>query len=163
MYQLINRAGRVLATATLLGTLLSTVALQGASAQQAATPISATQPAASASPEARHTAAHSEKRITELHAKLHITAAQESLWGTFAQTMRDNGQTMRASMTDRATRLKTMTAVDDLKSYQVLADAHSDGLKHLIPAFEALYASMTPDQQKRADRVFSEHQHHAHG
>jgi hypothetical protein len=156
MLQFINRAGRTLATATLLGAFLSTVALHEGRAQQTAQPA----PAATAS-HAKHAADRSEKRITELHQKLHITAAQEPLWGTFAQTMRDNGQAMRANMTDRSTRLRTMTAVDDLKSYQVLADQHSDGLKRLIPAFEALYASMSPEQKKHADHIFGEHQHHA--
>ena len=111
---------------------------------------------------AKHAADRSEARIKELHDRLHITPAQETLWGNVAQTMRDNGKTFRASMTDRSTRLKTMTAVDDLKSYQIVADQHSDGLKRLIPAFEALYATMTPAQQKHADRVFGEHQRHAH-
>jgi hypothetical protein len=157
-----NRAGRALATATLLGMFLSTVALHHGQAQQAVPQTSATQPAAGSSTHEKHAADRSEQRIKELHDKLHITAAQEPLWGTVAQTMRDNGQVMRSSMRDRSTRLRTMTAVDDLKSYQVVADQHSDGLKRLIPAFEALYASMTPDQQKHADHVFGQHQHHAH-
>ena len=89
--------------------------------------------------------------------------AQEDLWGTVAQTMRDNETAVRAAMQDRSSRLKTMTAIDDLKSFQVIADLHSNGLKQLIPAFEALYAAMTPDQQKRADHVFEKHQHHGHG
>jgi len=162
VFQFINRTGPRLATAMLLGTLLSTVALQGGHAQQAAAPAPTVQQASSTAPDGKRTAAQSEKRIKELHDKLHITAGQEPLWSPVAQVMRDNGQAMRASMTDRSTRLQRMTAVEDLKSYQIVADQHSDGLKHLIPAFEALYASMTPDQQKHADHVFSEH-HHAHG
>jgi hypothetical protein len=156
MLQLINRAGHTLATATLLAALLSTVALHEGHAQQAP------QPAQSMTSHTKHAADRSEERIKELHDRLHVTAAQEPLWGTVAQIMRDNGQAMHAGVTDRSTRLGTMTAVDDLKSYQILADQHSDGLKRLIPAFEALYASMTPEQQKRADHVFGEHQHHAH-
>ena len=156
MFQLINRAGRTLATAALLGALLSAVALHEGRAQQA------TQPAPAITANAKHAADRGEHRIKELHDKLRITAAQEALWGTVAQAMRDNGQAMRADMTDRSTRLKTMTAVDDLKSYQVLADQHADGLKRLIPAFEALYAGMTPQQQKRADHIFGEHQRHPH-
>jgi hypothetical protein len=153
MLQYINRTGRILATATLVGTFLSTVPLHNLHAQQTTTAI-----------HAKHSADRSEKRIKELHDKLRITAAQEPLWHNVAQAMRDNGKTIRASMTDRTTRLKTMTAIDDLKSYQIMADEHSDGLKRLIPAFDALYASMTPAQQKHADRVFGEHQRHrAHG
>jgi protein CpxP len=162
MSQYINWAGRTLATATLLGAFLSTVPLHEGQAQQAAARPSATQPAPSTATDTKHSADRTEKRIKELHDKLRITAGQEPLWGNVAQTMRDNGKKIRASMTDRSTRLKTMTAVDDLKSYQSVADEHADGLKRLIPSFEALYASMTPDQRKHADQVFGRHQHHAH-
>jgi hypothetical protein len=156
MSQFTIRAGRAIAAATLLGAFLSTVPLHESHAQQANPPTRVM------AGHGKHAADRSEARIKELHDKLHITAAQETLWGNVAQTMRDNGKTFRASMTDRSTRLSTMTAVDDLKSYQIVADEHSDGLKRLIPAFEALYASMTPAQQKHADRVFGEHQRHAH-
>jgi hypothetical protein len=157
MSQFTIRAGRAIAAATLFGAFLSIVPLHESRGQQA-TPPTQVMPGH----HARHAADRSEARIKDLHDKLHITAAQETLWGSVAQTMRDNGKTLRASVTDRSTRLKTMTAVDDLKSYQIVADQHSDGLKRLIPAFEALYASMTPAQQKHADRVFGEHQRHAH-
>ena len=156
MSQFTLRAARAIAAATLFGAFLSTIPLHESSAQQT------NQPAQAMASHAKHTADRSEARIKELHDRLHITAAQETLWGNVAQTMRDNGKTFHASMTDRSTRLKTMTAVDDLKSYQIVADQHSDGLKRLIPAFEALYATMTPAQQKHADRVFGEHQRHAH-
>jgi hypothetical protein len=159
MLQFINRTSRTLATAALVGTFLSTVPLHGGHAQQAPGQPSATQPGPTT---ATHGKRSAENRIKELHDKLHITAAQEPLWHNVAQAMRDNGKTIRASMIDRSTRLKTMTAVDDLKSYQILADEHSDGLKRLIPVFEALYAGMTPDQQKHADHVFGQHQRHAH-
>jgi hypothetical protein len=156
MSQFTTRAGRAIAAATLFGAFLSTVPLHESHAQQANPPTQAM------AGHHKHAADRSEARIKELHNKLQITAAQETLWGNVAQTMRDNGKTFQASMTDRSTRLKTMTAVDDLKSYQIVADEHSDGLKRLIPAFEALYASMTPAQQKHADHVFGEHQRHAH-
>jgi hypothetical protein len=156
MAQFTIRAGRVVAAATLVGAFLATAPLHESRAQQAAHPTQ------TMTIHAKHTADRSEARIKELHDKLHITAAQEALWGNVAQTMRDNGMAFRASVTDRSTRLKTMSAIDDLKSFQVIADEQSSGLKRLIPAFEALYASMTPAQQKRADHVFGEHQRHAH-
>lgn len=162
MSQFITRAGRTLATATLFGALLS-APLYAAQVQQAAAGPAATQSAPSTTAGTKHSADRIEKRIKDMHDKLRITAEQETLWSTVAQTMRDNGLAMRASMTDRSTRLKTMTAVEDLKSYEAVADAHAAGLKRLVPAFEALYAGMTPDQQKRADHMFGEHQRHARG
>ena len=47
-----------------------------------------------------------------------------------------------------------MTALDDLKNYQKVTQAHVDGLKNLIASFEALYAAMPDDQKKTADHVF---------
>ena len=107
--------------------------------------------------QATHATDRTDARIGELHARLHITAAQETLWGVVAQTMRDNATELRASVADRMANLGTMTAVDDLKFFQIVADEHSYGLKKFIPAFAALYDAMTPDQKLRADRVFKDH------
>lgn len=156
MFHFVNHAGRGIAAATLLGALLTVTVSQASQAQTAA-------PAATSSPAVKHTDADRiEARITGLHAKLHITADQAALWGSVAQAMRDSANTIHVSLMDRSAHAKTMTAVDDLKSYQILANDHADGLKNLIPAFEALYAAMTPAQQKNADLVFSEHQKHPH-
>jgi periplasmic protein CpxP/Spy len=162
MPKFINRAGAV-ATAALFGAFLATVPLQASQAQQTAAQPQAASPAASMAGHGKHSADRTELRIKQLHDQLRITPDQEALWGTVAQSMRDSAQSMRASLTDRSTRLKTMTAVEDLKSYQAVADQHAAGLKQLVPAFESLYASMTPAQQKRADQVFGSRQHHAHG
>ena len=99
-----------------------------------------------------------ETRIKELHQKLKITAAQESQWNGFAEVMRDNAQTVDAVLKERSENIHSMSAVDDLRSYQKLADAHADGLKKLVPAFEALYNTMSQDQKKTADAVFAEHE-----
>jgi periplasmic protein CpxP/Spy len=163
MPQFNYRAGRAVAAATLLGAFLSTAPLQAGQAQQAAPQPQAAMPAPSATAAAKHKADRSEQRIKALHDNLRITADQEALWGTVAQAMRDNMQAMRATGTDRATRLKTMNAVEDLQSYQAVANQHAEGLKRLVPAFQSLYASMTPAQQKHADQVFGARQHHARG
>jgi hypothetical protein len=99
-----------------------------------------------------------ETRIKELHQKLMITAAQESQWNAFAQVMRENAQTMDAILKERADALGEMNAVQDLRSYEKLADAHADGLRKLVPAFEVLYNSMSEDQKKTADKVFARHE-----
>jgi hypothetical protein len=48
------------------------------------------------------------------------------------------------------------------RAWAASSNVLSAGLKRLIPAFESLYASMTPEQQKRADKVFGQHQHRSH-
>ena len=98
-----------------------------------------------------------EARITMLHAKLAITSAQEPAWQNVTQIMRDNAQAMEALTKGRADKAKTMTAVDDLKSYAEITNAHADGLKKFVPVFEALYASMSDAQKAQADTLFRGH------
>jgi LTXXQ motif family protein len=96
-----------------------------------------------------------DSRIQDLHRNLKITAAQEPQWRDFAQVMRDNEKAIGAILKERSASISKMNAVDDLRSYQKLADAHAEGLKKLVPAFEALYNTMSDDQKKNADAVFS--------
>jgi hypothetical protein len=138
---------RTLAAATLLGT----VALAGSGYAQTATPVAAEDTAK---------LDHIEKRISNLHDKLHITAAQETQWTAVAQTMRDNAESMDALIKDRSANTGAMTAMDSLHSYQKLAEAHEDGLKKFIPAFQSLYDQMSADQQKAADAAFRNHGSH---
>ena len=100
-----------------------------------------------------------EARIKELQTKLKITPAQEELWSNVAQVMRDNAKTMEALTKARTEGASTMTAIDDLKSYSEIADAHADGLKKFIQAFEPLYAAMSDAQKKSADKLFRQHAH----
>ncbi len=95
-----------------------------------------------------------EARIKELHTKLKITQAQEDLWHNVTQVMRDNAQTLDALAKARSDNARTMTAVDDLKSYGDIAEDHAEGLKKFIPAFGTLYASMSDAQKQNADAVF---------
>lgn len=95
-----------------------------------------------------------EVRIKELHSKLKITPAQEGLWDNVTKVMRDNAITMEALIKARSEGAGAKNAVDDLKSYSAIAEAHADGLKKLIPAFEPLYASMSESQKKDADTLF---------
>ncbi|HEX8042044.1 Spy/CpxP family protein refolding chaperone [Candidatus Deferrimicrobium sp.] len=95
-----------------------------------------------------------EARIKELHTKLKITPAQEGLWDNVTKVMRDNAKTMEALIKARSEKPSTTTAVDDLKSYSEIAEAHADGLRKFIPVFEPLYASMSDAQKKDADTLF---------
>ena len=95
-----------------------------------------------------------EARIKELHARLHITEAQQQQWDAVAQVIRDNAQSMDAAIAQRSPDAAGMNAVDDLRSYAVIVDAHADGLKKFIPVFQALYDSMSDAQKKSADAFF---------
>ena len=125
-------------------------------------PVLVTQAPAAPAPAPAAKAARSpvdrvEARITMLHAKLAITPAQEDLWKAVTQVMRDNAQAMEALTKARADQAPTMTAVDDLKSYAAIAEAHAAGLKQFVPVFEPLYASMSAAQQASANTLFRGH------
>lgn len=97
-----------------------------------------------------------ELRITNLHASLKITPEEETQWNGVAQAMRENAATMDKLMaTNRTTAPQTVSAVDNLKTYQQFAQAHVDGLKNLISAFGTLYNAMPDAQKKVADEVFN--------
>ncbi len=95
-----------------------------------------------------------DRRIADLHRRLHITADQEAQWAGVAQVMRDDAQAVEAVAKERQQALASMSAVDNLRSFQKVAQTHADGLNKLADAFAALYATMSDDQKKNADAVF---------
>jgi hypothetical protein len=95
-----------------------------------------------------------EARIKELHAKLKITPAQEEQWNALTAVMRENARTQDSLRQSRVENAASMTALDDIKSYSEIVDAHAQGLKNFVPAFEALYDSMSDSQKKLADQTF---------
>jgi hypothetical protein len=98
-----------------------------------------------------------EARIKELHDKLGVTADQESKWKDVADAMRDTAKDVRAKIAERddKTSDKPITAVEELKTYAALAEAHYDGAKRIISPFEKLYDAMSPEQKKDADELFA--------
>ncbi|HLI11361.1 MAG TPA: Spy/CpxP family protein refolding chaperone [Alphaproteobacteria bacterium] len=105
-----------------------------------------------------------ENRIKELHSRLKITPEQETQWSAVAQVMRDNAKQVEDLLKQRRANIQSMTALDDLRSYQAIAQAHADGLQKLTTAFQTLYDGMSDTQKKNADAVFSsfEGRHHGH-
>ena len=95
-----------------------------------------------------------EQRITGLKAALKITPDQETKWKAVADAMRQNAGMMDKLVQDKRAKAATMTAVDDLETYQDFTRAHLDGLKNLTSAFKSLYDSMPAEQKKNADQVF---------
>ncbi|HET9018717.1 MAG TPA: Spy/CpxP family protein refolding chaperone [Acetobacteraceae bacterium] len=95
-----------------------------------------------------------ERHIAELHRRLHITSQEEAQWNAFAQVMRDNAARMDQAFQARRAQGPNMNAIEDLRSYAAVAQAHADDMQRLIPAFEALYQAMPQQQQKTADEVF---------
>ncbi|SMG02505.1 Spy/CpxP family protein refolding chaperone [Burkholderia singularis] len=108
--------------------------------------------AASGTAAARHEA-RVEERITYLHNQLKITPAQESQWKAFADTIRENNESMARLFRDRLNN-KNASALDDIKQYVELTQAGADGAKKLADAFTPLYTSFPPEQKALADTTF---------
>ena len=100
-----------------------------------------------------------ERHIAELHRRLDITPAEEAQWNAFAQVMRDNAMHMDQAFQARHAKGPGMNALEDLRSYAAVAQAHADDMQRLIPAFQALYDTMPPQQKTVADQVFRDFEH----
>jgi methyl-accepting chemotaxis protein len=50
--------------------------------------------------------------------------------------------------------LPTMTAADNVKSYAEVSAEHAKEMQKLVPAFQALYDTMSDSQKHVADQVF---------
>ncbi len=160
------KARATTAAATILGAIVLAGPLYAATADVPEPPIqvaaaSSNEMAPASSPEtmsgpaaeAPGTAAV-DARIAELHRRLKITEAQKTQWDNVARVMRENAEAMTALEKERAHDAKSMNAVDVVKSYSEVIQAHEDGMKKFIPAFEDLYSSMSDSQKQIADSMF---------
>lgn len=168
MLRLTHPAARTASLATLLGTIALAAPLFAASGdlwhpnraksfvarEILAQASSSEKGMGAAAPESAKGGSSVEARIKELHKKLGITAAQETQWNNLAQVMRDNAKAMQDLEKQRAEEVKSISAVDVVKSYGSVIEAHEAGMKKFIPAFEALYDSMSDEQKKTADALF---------
>lgn len=140
---------RSLFVGSLVGAALAAGSLAPALAQS---PASNKPPAAAAATSSKPETV--EQRITTLKAALKITPDQETKWKAVADAMRQNAGMMDKVVQEKQAKMANMTAVDDLKTYQDITQAHLDGLKNLISAFDSLYSAMPDAQKKNADQVF---------
>ena len=101
-----------------------------------------------------------ELRIKSMHTKLKITPEEEAKWSVVSDVMRENAKKMDALTQSRMDHVKTMNAVEDLKSYGEIVDAHAEAIRKFAPAFENLYASMTDAQKLEADELFRQGANH---
>jgi len=92
-----------------------------------------------------------EAEIASLHQRLQITPAKEPPFNTFANALRANA---RAEATAPHQPPANASAVDELRAEIQYDEAYLAGLKRLLPALEALYASLSPAQRQAADMAF---------
>ena len=166
MFYLTQSTARAIAAAAVLGTFAFGIPVTAGSTGLAQPSVVKALPAheilasASASPattEPASTAAQNdpvEARIKELHNRLHITEAQQIQWNNLVAVMRNNAKTMMDLQKQRNQDAKSMSAVDAIKSYAAVIEAHEAGMTKFVPAFEALYDGMSDAQKKTADAMF---------
>jgi hypothetical protein len=68
--------------------------------------------------------------------------------------MRDNAKAMVDLQNQRVADTQSMSAVESIKSYASVIDAHQAGMTKFIPAFTAFYDSLSEAQKKTADSMF---------
>lgn len=93
-----------------------------------------------------------QQQLHDLYARLHITAAQAPQWNAFAHTLEANAQHMQALWASRPAR--PASALEDMRDYTQMAQAHAEDMQKLVAAFTPLYESLSPDQKAAADQAF---------
>jgi hypothetical protein len=92
-----------------------------------------------------------EASIASLHQRLQITPAQEAPFGAVANVIRSNARAEASAPHQPAA---NASAVDELRAEIQYDEVELAGLKRLLPALEALYASLSPAQRQAADAAF---------
>ncbi len=89
-----------------------------------------------------------EARLAQLRQQLQITPAQQPRFAAFADVMRANSRMSPPTLPG------SPSAVDDLRLAIQSSQEELGALQRLLPTLQALYASLSPAQQKIADQVF---------
>jgi len=145
-----NRTARAAgAAATLLGAIVLASPVFAASNAQSPAQQAMAAPASDSS-----AMVPVEARIKTLHKQLRITEVQKPQWDALATVMRGNAQAMVDLQKQRAADSQSMNAVEVIKSYESVIEAHESGMKKFVPPFEALYNTMSDPQKKTADSLF---------
>jgi len=97
-----------------------------------------------------------DERIADMRSRLQITHAQEPQWDRFAAVMRSNARAADRAYRRRGERLDSMSALENMESYARIERRRAMDVQRLVPAFHALYASLTPEQKHAADELFRE-------
>jgi hypothetical protein len=96
-----------------------------------------------------------EGRLAYVKAELKISAAQEGLWAAYAETARNNAQTLSArcaAMLDE--RAQALALPDRLDLREQLMAARLDAMRASGKALKPLYSALDDRQKQIADRLF---------
>lgn len=98
---------------------------------------------------------HIEGRIAFLKAELAITDAQQPQWSAFADVLRAQAEKMRAMHTQMMQGGMPEAFPDRLAMMERGLSARLDALKAMEAPARALYAVLSPDQQKKANDLLA--------
>ena len=97
-----------------------------------------------------------EARLAKIHRKLHITSEQEAAWNEYAKGMRETAESMQPLYERYYHEQHTMNAVENMRLYMEMSEAHARVQKVLIPLFEKLYNGFSDKQKRIADEFFAD-------
>lgn len=98
---------------------------------------------------------YTESQIKQLQSSLKITAEQEPLWKDLTALMRENAKDIDALRKQRAENRAGLNAVERMKFHSQVTESQLNQLKKFIPVFETFYNSLSDEQKKNADAIFS--------
>ena len=89
-----------------------------------------------------------EANIAELRQRLAITPAQEPQFNALANVMRENARSMPTAPPPT-----TLSAVEGLRLAIQYGQQEINGMRRMLPALQALYATLSPAQRQAADQI----------
>jgi LTXXQ motif family protein len=96
-----------------------------------------------------------EGRLAYVKTALGITDDQSTAWNSYADTARTNQEGMHKAFETMRNTMHSGSAIERMQSRISMLQARLDALKALQPSTEALYKGLSPEQQKKADRLLS--------
>lgn len=114
--------------------------------------------------------ARAEARIAYVKAELKITPAQQAAFDRYAQVIRENAAATQKTFQDmrgQRGQNQNMSAIDRVEQRAKMAQQRDQQEQQYLTALRPLYASLSPDQKKVADKLatpyFGHHDRDHHG
>ena len=94
-----------------------------------------------------------EGRLAYAKALLGITDSEAAAWKAYEDVSRANVRSLEAAQRAMIDAERTGSVIDRMHAQTAMMQAQLDARKALLPATEALYKALTPEQQERADAI----------
>ncbi len=99
--------------------------------------------------------AFADGRLTFLKTELVITKEQEPAWGAYAAALKKHLDLMLENQGVVTQVQEAKTPVERVRSYILAMESRVATLKDLEPALAALYAALSPEQQKKSNEILT--------